>query len=395
MNIRVLEDLPIDSKKVFLRLDLNVPIENGEITDATRIEAAIPTIQYILERTHKVAIATHLGRPKGKPEPKYSVEPVGKKLAELLGKEVIFVTDYLEESASRILETLKPGQVLLLENLRFHPGEEKNSPDFASKLIQGFDYFVNDAFGAVHRAHASVVACAEILSPDQRAAGLLIQKEIAALSGMLKNPKAPFVVVMGGSKVSDKISVILNLLKLCNHLLIGGAMAYTFLKFRGVDVGASKTEDDKLDLVASIYRNAEARKVNIELPVDHVASMSFDPSAAPIAVNNVALRQGLMGLDIGPRTVSRFSEMIRGANTVLWNGPMGVFEWEPFSHGSMGIAHAMAESQGFTVIGGGDSVAAANMAGVASKISHISTGGGASLEFLEGQVLPGLRVLMK
>lgn len=395
MELRRLEDLPIDGKKVFLRLDLNVPIDDGRITDATRIEAALPTIKYILERTNKLVIATHLGRPKGKPDPEYTVEPVGEKLAELLQREVVFVADYVNEPVARLLDNISKTQFILLENLRFHAGEEKNSHDFATQLIHGFDFYVNDAFGTVHRAHASVTGCAEQLPATQRAAGFLIQKEIAALATTLSNPKAPFTVVMGGSKVSDKIGVILNLLSKCNNLLIGGAMAYTFLKFRGVDVGASKTEDDKMDMVASIYRTAEARKVNIELPVDHVAATVFEANAAPINVNSVAMKHGQIGLDIGPRTVERYANIIRNSNTVLWNGPMGVFEWPAFANGSFGVAKAMAECQGETIVGGGDSVSAVNQAGVADRISHISTGGGASLELLEGKTLPGLRVLTK
>lgn len=395
MQLRTLEDLEIEGKKVFLRLDLNVPIEDGEITDMTRIDAAIPTIKYILERTNKLVVATHLGRPKGKPDSKYTVEPVGAKLASLLNKEVVFVSDYTQEPASRLLDNIGKNQFVLLENLRFHPGEEKNNHEFAANLIYGFDFYVNDAFGTVHRAHASVTGCPEQLKPEQRAAGLLIQKEIDALSTTLSHPKTPFTVVMGGSKVSDKIAVILNLMSKCNNLLVGGAMAYTFLKFRGVDVGASKTEDDKMDMVASIYRNAEARKVNIELPVDHVAATAFEASATPISVNSVAMKEGQIGLDIGPRTIDRYSNIIRNSGTVLWNGPMGVFEWPAFANGSFGIARAMADCKGETIVGGGDSVSAVNKAGVADKISHISTGGGASLEFLEGKILPGLRVLAK
>ncbi len=395
MQLRTLQDLQIEGKKVFLRLDLNVPIEDGVITDTTRIDAAIPTIKYILERTPKLVIATHLGRPKGRPDPEYSVEPVGAKLATLLDREVVFVTDYAQEPAARMLDTIGKNQFILLENLRFHPGEEKNSPDFAASLIHGFDFYVNDAFGTVHRAHASVTGAAEQLAPAQRAAGLLIEKEIAALNTTLMHPKPPFTTVMGGSKVSDKIGVILNLMSKCNNLLVGGAMAYTFLKFRGVDIGASKTEDDKMDMVASIYRNAEARKVNIELPVDHVAATVFEANATPININSVAFKEGQIGLDIGPRTVERYANIIRKSGTVLWNGPMGVFEWPAFAKGSFGIAHALAECPGETIVGGGDSVAAVNKAGVAARISHISTGGGASLEYLEGKTLPGLRVLAK
>lgn len=395
MEFRKLSELELKDKKVLVRLDLNVPLKKGKITDDTRIQAALPTLRYILERTNKIALMSHLGRPDGEVMPEYSLEPVGARLAELLGLEVVFVKDYTEEPVDHVLNQLDKKQIILLENLRFHAGETKNDSNFARHLAQGFDCYVNDAFGTLHRAHASVVAAAELFPPQKRAAGLLVDREISVLSGLQKKPQAPFTVIMGGSKVSDKIGVVLNLLQSANYLLIGGAMAYTFLKYQGIDVGDSRVESDKLDLVASIYKNAEARKVEIILPEDHVAAEKFDANAQAVDVSSKNIPKGLMGLDIGPRTAKRFSDIIALSKTVLWNGPMGVFEFDAFAKGSLRVADAMARSGGFTVIGGGDSVAAANKAGVADRIDHISTGGGASLEFLEGTMLPGVQVLLK
>lgn len=395
MEIRKLQDLDLANKKVLVRLDLNVPIKKGHITDETRITAALPTLRFILEKTHKIALMSHLGRPDGEIMPEYSLEPIGIRLAELLGCEVVFIKDYAEEPAEHVLNQLNKNQIILYENLRFHPGETKNDLAFARQLAQGFDCYVNDAFGTLHRAHASVVAAAELFAPDKRAAGLLVEREINVLTTLQKKPQAPFTVIMGGAKVSDKIGVVLNLLNHANYLLVGGAMAYTFLKYQGVDVGDSRVESDKLDLIAAIYRNAEARKVQIILPEDHVAAAKFDADAEAVEIPGKNILKGLMGLDIGPRTIKRYSDIIALSKTVLWNGPMGVFEFDKFAKGTLRIADAMAKSSAFTIIGGGDSVAAANKAGVANKIDHISTGGGASLEFLEGQTLPGVKVLLK
>lgn len=395
MKIRTLSDLDFTGKKVFLRLDLNVPIKNGAIKDETRLVEALPTIKYILERTNKVALASHLGRPDGAPDPKYSLEPVGMRLAELLGREVVFVSDYATEPADQVLNQLNPRQFVLLENLRFHPGETKNDVTFAQTLARGMDLYVNDAFGTAHRAHASTVGVAEQMAANRRAGGLLMEKEIAALEGILGAPEAPFTVVMGGAKVSDKIAVILSLMTRCHHLVVGGAMAYSFLKFKGVPVGASKTEDDRMDLLESIFRNAEARRVTIHLPVDHGCAREFKETAERIDVGEAAIPAGLMGLDIGSKTAKIYGDVIARSRTVFWNGPMGVFEWPGFAAGTLAVARAMANANATTVIGGGDSVAAANDAGVAAKISHISTGGGAALELLEGRVLPGIKVLQK
>jgi phosphoglycerate kinase len=394
MELRRLEDLELNGKKVFLRLDLNVPIKNGKIQDETRIREALPTIRYILERTTKLTMASHMGRPKNGGSPADSLEPIGARLSELLEREVVLYPDYTSESSAQLLTTLGKNQVMLLENLRFHAGEEANDVDFAHNLLDGYDFYVNDAFGTCHRAHASVSAAAELLVPERRAAGYLIQKEITALSGIVTKPEAPFTVIMGGSKVSDKISVILNLLNVCNHMLIGGAMAYTFLKYKGIDVGASRVEADKMDLVEKILRNAEARKVQIHLPVDHLCAREFSETAEAVPVSG-SISAGLMGLDIGPETRRNYARVIRESKTVLWNGPMGVFEWDKYAQGTMTIAEAMAVVRGKTIVGGGDSVSAAQKSGFAGKMTHISTGGGASLEFLEGKVLPGIKVLAK
>jgi phosphoglycerate kinase len=389
--IRSIEELDLKGKTVFVRLDLNVPMKDGKITDATRIEESLPTLRYLLERTRNIIIASHLGRPKGGPEPKYSLEAVGAKIAELLAVEVVFVKDYLSGEVRDILKQKQNDQIILLENLRFHAGETKNDEAFSATLAEGVDVYVNDAFGTAHRAHASTVGIPMRLPASARAAGFLIQKEIKSLTPLLKNPEAPFVVVMGGAKVADKIKVMLNLMQHCTDLLVGGAMAYTFLKFKGVDVGKSKVEEDQMELIEAIYRNAASRKVKIHLPIDHIVAKDFSEQAT--AETCTQIPADAMGLDIGPATVQRYQAELAGAATILWNGPMGVFEWASFSQGTMGIAKAVANCHGFTVVGGGDSVAALHQAGVADKIDHVSTGGGASLEFLEGLVLPGLKVL--
>jgi len=393
MQLRKLTDLDLKNKKVLVRLDLNVPIKDGVVGDDTRIRAALPTINYILEHTNKVVLCSHLGRPKGSVEEKYSLEAVGEYLAKLLDREVIFVRDYTEEPVEQILNQLSPKQIVLLENLRFYPGEEKNDPLFARTLAAGFDCYVNDAFGTLHRAHASTVGAAELFAEEQRAAGLLVAQEIDVLGKLLRRPTAPFTVVIGGAKVSDKIGVMLSLINSCNRILVGGAMAYTFLKFKGVSVGKSMVEADKMDLVEKIYRNAEAKHVEILLPIDHIAAASFEESAVPVPVPNQEIPSDLMGLDIGPKTIEAYEKAIESSRVVLWNGPMGVFEWASFANGTFAVAKAMAACAGETVIGGGDSVAAVNTIGLADQMTHISTGGGASLEFLEGKTLPGVRVL--
>jgi phosphoglycerate kinase len=394
MELRKLEDLDLAGKKVFLRLDLNVPIKKGKIQDDTRIREALKTLRYICERTTKVAVASHLGRPKNGGTPDDSLEPIGSLLSEILGKDVVLYPDYTKESASQLLGTLSKNQIMLLENLRFHDGEEANDSDFARCLVDGFDFYVNDAFGTCHRAHASVSKAPELLQPSCRAAGFLIQKEVAVLGSIVTKAEAPFTVVMGGSKVSDKIAVILNLLNSANHLIIGGAMAYTFLKYKGINVGSSRVEADKLELVGKILKNAEARRVQIHLPTDHICAKDFSEGTDAVPVDSQVIPDGLMGLDIGHKTRDEFGRVIRNSKTVLWNGPMGVFEWDKFAGGTMAVASAMSNVRGKTVVGGGDSVSAIQKSGFADKITHISTGGGASLEFLEGKMLPGLKVLL-
>ena len=393
MNINTLDKVDVTGKNVLLRLDLNVPLSDGKITDDTRIVAALPTLKFLLDKAKSVVVMSHLGRPKGEVNEKYSLQPVGERLAQLLDKEVVFVSDYMEEPVTQVLNHLSDRQFILLENLRFHADETKNGAELARRLVDGFDIYVNDAFGTLHRSHASVVGVPEILPPKQRVAGLLVEKEIDALQKVMNRPEAPFTVIMGGAKVSDKIGVTLSILDRCNTLLVGGAMAYTFLKYKGVDIGASRCEDDKLDLVEKIYRNAAERRVEIVLPIDHVGAKTFSEDAEAIEVATESIPEGVMGLDIGPRTREKFSRIISESKTVLWNGPMGVFEWSSFANGTLDMAKALASCEGKTVIGGGDSVAAANLAKVSDQISHISTGGGASLEFLEGKVLPGVRVL--
>lgn len=392
MDFREIEQLELNNRSVFLRLDLNVPMKNGVITDDTRIREALPTLRYILERTHKVVVASHLGRPKDDKDKNYSLDPVGIRLAELLNKEIAFVTDYRDKPIDQLLLQLEKNQFILLENLRFFPEETQNDEAFSQTLAKGIDFYISDAFGAIHRKHASVVGVPEKIPQQRRAIGLLMKKEIVALDKLKNEHKAPFTVIIGGAKVSDKMSVILNLLNHCNHLLIGGAMAYTFLKYQGIDVGSSLVEHDKLDLVASIYRNAEARRVSIHLPCDHVCGETFSQETEA-QIFEEAIPKGFMGLDIGPKTIENFKNIIASSQTIFWNGPLGVFEWSKFRNGTLAVAEAIAESRSYSVAGGGDSVAAINMARVADKFSHVSTGGGASLEYIEGKILPGLKVL--
>lgn len=396
MAFQVIDQLPIEKgDKVFLRLDLNVPLEGGRITDDTRIKAALPTLHHLIEKGAKIVVCSHLGRPKGEADAKYSLAPVGHELSTRLDKEVVFIENYTSEPLENVLNQIDANQIVLLENLRFHEGEKSNDEAFARKIGGACDFYCNDAFGTVHRAHASTFGVAELFPIEKRAAGFLIQKEVDALQSVRKNPKGPFTVIMGGAKVSDKIEVILSLLQKCNHLIIGGAMAYTLLKFKGVAVGKSRVEEDKMDLVEMIFRNAEERKVKIHLPVDHRCAAEFSETAKMELLEDASIPDGLMGLDIGPKTEDTFSRIISDSKTVLWNGPMGVFEWDQYANGSLAIAKALAASNALTIVGGGDSVAALNKSGLGDKVSHVSTGGGASLELLEGKTLPGLQVLSK
>lgn len=394
MNKLSIRDLDLAGKRVFIRVDFNVPLENGTVSDDTRIRETLPTLRLAIDRGARLVLASHLGRPKGKVDPKYSLQPVAGKLEELLGKQVKFASDCVGTDAEAISNLLKNGDVLLLENVRFHPEEEKNDPDFAKRLSMLCDQlFVCDAFGSAHRAHASVVGITKYVK--QAAAGLLMEKELAYLGKAITNPERPFVAVLGGAKVSDKIEVVQNLMKLADAMLIGGAMAYTFFKSQGKPVGKSLVEDDKLDLAKSLLDEARSRNFRLLLPVDHVIAESPDSTAAK-TVDIAATPVGWMGLDVGPKTVELFGKEIAKAKTIVWNGPLGMFEKPAFASGTLGIARAVAaatKSGATSIIGGGDSVSAVEHAGVADQISHISTGGGASLEFLAGEKLPGVEAL--
>jgi phosphoglycerate kinase len=382
-----IRDLDLKGQRVFIRVDFNVPLKNGVISDDTRIKSSLPTIRYAREQGATVVLASHLGRPKGKPNPEMSLKPVADRLAALLGAPVAFAADCVGDAARSA-----KGDVVLLENLRFHPEEEKNDPAFAKELASLATRYVNDAFGAAHRAHASVEAITRDF--DKPAAGLLMEQELKYLGHALESPERPFVAIIGGAKVSDKIDVIKNMLGKVDRLIIGGAMAYTFFKSRGIAVGRSLVENDKIDEARAIEADAKARGVQLLLPTDHVVAEKLDAAAAHevLAVGDAAIGDR-MGLDIGPATIAAYTAAIAGAKTVVWNGPMGVFEIDAFAKGTNAVAQAVAAVKGTTIIGGGDSIAAVKKAGIADRITHISTGGGASLEFLGGQTLPGVAAL--
>ena len=389
-----IRDLDLTGKRAFVRVDFNVPIRDGRITDDTRIAASMPTIQHALDHGAVVVLASHLGRPKGKPSAEFSLKPVAGRLGELLRRPVLFAENCVGEPAARaVAEAEQRSKIVLLENLRFHAEEEKNDAGFAQALASLANVYVNDAFGAAHRAHASVAAIVPHFGKNA-AAGLLMEKELHYLGLALGNPERPFVAVLGGAKVSDKIDVIESFLGRVDRLLIGGAMAYTFFRALGLPTGRSLVEEDKLDAARDIINHAKARGVELNLPVDHVVAekMEAGVSTAVLKVNDPAIGER-MGLDIGPETTALYSQLLADTQTVVWNGPMGVFEIDAFAAGTLGVAQAVAGVTGTTIIGGGDSVAAVNKASVADRITHISTGGGASLEFLAGQRLPGVEAL--
>ena len=389
-----IKDLDLTGKRAFVRVDFNVPIKDGHIGDDTRIRASLPTITYALEHGATVVLASHLGRPKGRPSPDLSLKPIAARLSELLGRPVTFAEDCIGEAAQRAVDRVHRagGGVVLLENLRFHPEEEQNDTAFAKSLASLADVYINDAFGAAHRAHASVDAITHHL--PNAAGGLLMEQELRYLGHVLEAPERPFVAILGGAKVSDKLEVIQNLLGKVDRLLIGGAMAYTFFKSRGVPVGTSLVEDDKLDAARTIAADAEKRRIRLDLPVDHVVADKIEAGAASeVMVVGDARIGNRLGVDIGPKTIAAYEAIIKDAKTVVWNGPMGVFEVEAFAAGTTAVARAVAAVHGTTIIGGGDSIAAVKKAGVAERITHISTGGGASLEFLGGRTLPGVQAL--
>jgi phosphoglycerate kinase len=388
-----IRDLDLAGKRVFIRVDFNVPIKNGTIIDDTRIRAALPTISYALDRDATVILASHLGRPKGKVAPEFTLMPVAAHLSELLDRPVVFASDCIgDEAVNAVNEAHAGSHVVLLENLRFHAEEEKNDPVFAGKLAELADLYVNDAFGSAHRAHASVDAIVRAIG--EGAAGFLMDKELKYLGEALEHPTRPFVAILGGAKVSDKIEVIENLLGRVDALIIGGAMAYTFFKAQGLPVGRSLVEDDRLQSAKDVVARAKSQRVRLELPVDHVVASKLEAGVptALLGVDDAAIGDR-MGLDIGPKTAAGYAEIIAGAKTVVWNGPMGVFEIAEFAKGTETVAQAVASVDGTTVVGGGDSIAAVNKVGVADNVTHMSTGGGASLEFLAGRVLPGVAAL--
>jgi len=391
MALRTIQSADLSGKTILVRVDFNVPIKDGVVGDDTRIRAALPTLEHLLEQKgSRLVLMSHLGRPKGGFDPAFSLSPVAARLAELIGRPVQQASDVIGNAVEEELKGLDAGGILMLENVRFYKEETENDPGFAEKLSKLGDVYVNDAFGSAHRAHASTEGIAKFL-PSY--AGLLLEKEVRFFQPVVTSPDKPFVAVIGGAKVSSKIGVLETLLPNCSALIIGGGMAYTFLKVMGHSVGSSLLEEDYLDTAKSLLDKAKEKGVEVLLPLDHIVASEFSENAAPEAVDSVDIPDGKMGMDIGPKTVAKFKEVIGGAKTVLWNGPMGVFEFDNFAGGTLEVAKAIAECQGTSIVGGGDSVAAANKFQLSERMSHVSTGGGASLEFLEGKVLPGIAAL--
>ena len=392
MVLNTIKEADLKGKRVVIRVDFNVPVKEGVVKDATRIKAALPTIKYILDEGASLVVMSHFGRPKGQKNPDFSMAPIAKEFEKLLGRPVKLAKDVIGPEVEAEVKALKPGEVLLLENVRFYKEEEGNDPEFAKTLASYGDIYCNDAFGTAHRAHASTEGVAHYL-PSY--AGFLIEKEVKFMAPLLENPEKPFVAVIGGSKVSSKITVLESLVKTCDTIVIGGGMAYTFLSVLGKEIGKSLFEADYIETAKAFLAKAAEKGVKVILPVDHVCAAEFAENAEPVLVDDVNIPSDLMGMDIGPKTVALIVEEIKKAKSVVWNGPMGVFEFEAFSKGTGEVAKALAESNATSVVGGGDSVAAINKFGLADKISHVSTGGGASLEFLEGKTLPGIKALEK
>ncbi len=392
-NKKTIEDIEVKGKKVLVRCDFNVPLKDGVITDVNRLVGAMPTINYLIEKGAKVILCSHLGKPSGEPKPELSLAPVAKKLSEMLKKEVVFAADpnVVSDNVKSAVSKMKDGDVLLLENTRYRKEETKNTENFSKELASLADVFVNDAFGTAHRAHCSTVGVTQFM--ETSVCGYLIQKELKFLGDTIENPVRPFVAILGGAKVSDKINVIENLLEKVDTLIIGGGMAYTFLKAGGYSIGSSLVEEDKVQYAKVMMQKAESKKVKFLIPVDNIVADRFSAEAEPVVTESQNIADGFMGLDIGPKTCEIYKGAISMAKTIVWNGPMGVFEFANFAKGTIAVAEAMAKVDGTTIIGGGDSAAAVNQLGFGDKMTHISTGGGASLEFLEGKLLPGIEAL--